>query len=102
MPVFSIFQILKKVEDNKYYFQLTMYEIYMYKHLTWSPVALNNQLLLRKYCIFTEEILYKLSTRYAIYLYKRAQRNKKIHGLEPGLPVFLNDKNNDSYSNNNW
>ena len=24
---------------------------------------------------------------YAIYLYKRAQRNKKIHGLEPGLPV---------------
>ena len=25
--------------------------------------------------------------RYAIYLYKRAQRNKKIHGLEPGLPV---------------
>ena len=24
---------------------------------------------------------------YAIYLYKRAQKNKKIHGLEPGLPV---------------
>ena len=26
-------------------------------------------------------------SRYAIYLYKRGQRNKKIHGLEPGLPV---------------
>ena len=25
---------------------------------------------------------------YAIYLYKRAQKNKKIHGLEPGLPVL--------------
>lgn len=25
---------------------------------------------------------------YAIYLYKRAQRNKKIHGLEPGLPDY--------------
>ena len=24
---------------------------------------------------------------YAIFLYKRAQKNKKIHGLEPGLPV---------------
>jgi len=28
---------------------------------------------------------------YAIYLYKRAQRNKKIHGLEPGLPDYEND-----------
>jgi len=28
---------------------------------------------------------------YAIYLYKRAQKNKKIHGLEPGLPDYEND-----------
>lgn len=28
---------------------------------------------------------------YAIYLYKRGQRNKKIHGLEPGLPDYEND-----------
>jgi len=28
---------------------------------------------------------------YAIYLYKRAAKNKKIHGLEPGLPDYEND-----------